>query len=107
MLHGSRQLFQTLLCVCNPQDVKGRIERLNRERKLQQSSAGQELGKVHHEWLQLSRKNIEIEDACAKLEEEVYSLRAQLPDGGQPAGNGSVHGPSADASNAQQPMDTL
>lgn len=53
------------------------IELLNRDRKLNQLSAGAELTRLKQQWTGLVEKNAEIEGACRKLEAEVEGLRAE------------------------------
>lgn len=68
---------RTLCDLRSRQDLKSRIESVNRERKLQQTTAGRELVRCNSEWLELQRKNAEIEGACAALEEELYLLQVR------------------------------
>lgn len=51
------------------------IELLNRDRKLNQLSAGAELTRLKQQWTGLVEKNAEIEAACRALEAEVQGLR--------------------------------
>ena len=55
------------------------IDGLNRERKVQQMAAGNELRRLEDEWATAVRKNLEVTLACEKLGAEVRMLRAQLP----------------------------
>lgn len=59
-------------------DTRKKIDQLNRERKLQQTSAGMELRKLEDEWATAVRKNLEISMACERIEEELVMLQAQL-----------------------------
>ncbi|KAI8466280.1 MAG: breast carcinoma amplified sequence 2 [Monoraphidium minutum] len=67
----------------------GRIDALNRERKVQQMAAGMELRRLEDEWANAVRKNLEICMACEKLEAEVAMLAAQLPPGAAGGGGGA------------------
>ncbi|KAG0559405.1 hypothetical protein KC19_10G102000 [Ceratodon purpureus] len=53
------------------------IELLNRERKLNQQAAAVELNLLSSQWKDISEKNLDIEDACMKLEAEVIKLREE------------------------------
>jgi len=57
------------------QQYKTEIEEVNRQRKKEQTEAGRVLFQLEQKWEQLIMKNIEIEIACRKLEEELFSLR--------------------------------
>mmetsp|Transcript_19379 Transcript_19379/g.41933 ORF Transcript_19379/g.41933 Transcript_19379/m.41933 type:complete len:260 (+) Transcript_19379:104-883(+) len=60
-------------------ETKKAIDALNKERKLQQQAAGSELRRAEAEYYELVYKNIAIESACDRLEEEIAGLKAQLP----------------------------
>lgn len=60
------------------------IDALNRERKVQQMTAGMELRRLEDEWANAVRKNLEISMACEKMEAEIRMLRAQLPQEEEP-----------------------
>jgi len=53
------------------------IDLLNRERKLNQQAAAVELNLLGSQWKEISQKNLDIEDACLKLEVEVIKLRTE------------------------------
>ncbi|CAM6090952.1 unnamed protein product [Calypogeia fissa] len=53
------------------------IETLNRERKSNQLAAAAELSLLDAQWKELSEKNLEIEDACLKLNGEIEELRQE------------------------------
>ncbi|XP_024384036.1 pre-mRNA-splicing factor SPF27 homolog [Physcomitrium patens] len=53
------------------------IEILNRERKLNQQAAAVELNLLSSQWKEISQKNLDIEEACLKLEAEVLKLREE------------------------------
>lgn len=61
--------------------TRGAIDQLNRERKLQQTSAGRELRALESEYLALIAKNVELEAACKKVESEAADAGAN---GGNP-----------------------
>ena len=52
-------------------ETRARIEELNRERKLQQTAAGRELGALERELMSILVKNSELEAACRELEAQV------------------------------------
>ncbi|KAH7622113.1 putative Pre-mRNA-splicing factor SPF27-like protein [Nannochloris sp. 'desiccata'] len=62
--------------------TRGAIDQLNRERKLQQTSAGRELRALESEYVALIAKNIELEAACKKVESEATAAGANA---GNPA----------------------
>lgn len=53
------------------QELKKEIQDVNWSRKEQQIKAGEKLKQLEQQWVQLVAKNYEIEQACAKLEEEI------------------------------------
>lgn len=61
-------------------ETRRAVDAVNRERKVQQMAAGNELRRLEDEWAGAVRKNLEVSLACARLEEEVRMLRAQLPE---------------------------
>eukprot|EP00200_Dunaliella_tertiolecta_P003457 CAMPEP_0202339624 /NCGR_PEP_ID=MMETSP1126-20121109/1407_1 /ASSEMBLY_ACC=CAM_ASM_000457 /TAXON_ID=3047 /ORGANISM="Dunaliella tertiolecta, Strain CCMP1320" /LENGTH=305 /DNA_ID=CAMNT_0048930203 /DNA_START=757 /DNA_END=1674 /DNA_ORIENTATION=+ len=60
------------------QATKKRITELNQERKLSQLAAGAELRKLYDEYFQAVKKNLDIDNACEKLQDEVDRMRARL-----------------------------
>jgi hypothetical protein len=54
------------------------IDQLNRERKLQQSSAGAELRVLEDQYYSALRKNLEISAACQAVEDDVTVLQEKL-----------------------------
>ncbi|KAL2609761.1 hypothetical protein R1flu_028334 [Riccia fluitans] len=58
-------------------DHSQKIEALNRERKSNQLAAAAELSRLGAQWKDLTQKNMDIEDACLKLEAEVEKLRQE------------------------------
>lgn len=69
-------------------ELRGQIDSVNRERKLQQTAAGQELATFEAEWQELVAKNGEIERACRAVEQELALMQAamQPPQGDAAAG---------------------
>ncbi|KAL3699029.1 hypothetical protein R1sor_017051 [Riccia sorocarpa] len=63
-------------------DHSQEIETLNRERKSNQLAAAAELSRLGTQWKELTQKNIDIEDACLKLEAEVERLRQEAENKG-------------------------
>lgn len=58
------------------QDVKKEIQEINWQRKSKQTQAGEKLRALEAQWVMLVSKNYEIEQVCAKLEEQVQKLKA-------------------------------
>lgn len=54
------------------QSLKKEIQDINWERKDKQLNAGEKLKQLEAQWVHLVSKNYEIEQACAKLEEEIH-----------------------------------
>jgi len=54
------------------QDLKKEIQDVNWARKEKQLKAGEKLRQLEQQWVQLVAKNYEIEQVCAKLEDEIY-----------------------------------
>lgn len=61
------------------QELKKEIQDVNWERKDKQLKAGDKLKQLEAQWVMLVSKNYEIEQACAKLEEEIYKKRPNHP----------------------------
>ncbi|KAJ8430604.1 hypothetical protein Cgig2_021566 [Carnegiea gigantea] len=59
-----------------------KIETVNRERKYHQQNAGQELSVLSAQWRELCLKNIEIEEACAKINNHIEELRKEAAERG-------------------------
>lgn len=74
------------------------IDSLNRERKLQQSAAGNELRVLEDQYYSALRKNLEISAACQGVQDEIGLLEARLGLGGAKADGGE----GAAAGEAQQ-----
>ncbi len=55
------------------------IDQLNRERKLQQTSAGRELKALEVEYMGLIAKNVELEAACQEVEAAAAANRGEQP----------------------------
>lgn len=53
------------------QELKKEIQDVNWERKERQTEAGEKLKQLEIQWVTLVSKNYEIEQVCAKLEEEI------------------------------------
>lgn len=63
-------------------DYNKQIEDLNRERKLNQQAAAMELNQLGSQWKELCQKNIDIENACLKIELEVSKLQKEAEEKG-------------------------
>lgn len=59
-----------------------KIETVNRERKHQQQNAGSELHVLSAQWRELSLKNIEIQEACARIANLLEELRKEAVERG-------------------------
>jgi hypothetical protein len=70
---------RTALTVLMPAIVVRRsIDQLNRERKLQQSTAGSELRNLEDQYYSALRKNLEISAACQAVEDDMQVLQARV-----------------------------
>lgn len=63
-------------------DYNKQIEELNRERKLNQQAAATELNRLSSQWKELCQKNIDIENACAKIEVDIINLKKEAEEKG-------------------------
>ncbi|CAO2818132.1 unnamed protein product [Amaranthus hypochondriacus] len=59
-----------------------KIETVNRERKYHQQNAGNELNVLSAQWRELCLKNIEIQEACAKIESQLEEYRNEAVERG-------------------------
>lgn len=57
------------------QDIKKEIQDVNWQRKSKQTQAGEKLRSLEAQWVMLVSKNYEIEQACAKLEEQIAKYK--------------------------------
>jgi pre-mRNA-splicing factor SPF27 len=55
--------------------IRSQIQEVNRQRKLEQSKAGDELSRLETHWQDLVRKNYKIEEACMQLQSEIKQLQ--------------------------------
>uniref|UniRef100_A0A336MKL7 Pre-mRNA-splicing factor SPF27 n=1 Tax=Culicoides sonorensis TaxID=179676 RepID=A0A336MKL7_CULSO len=62
------------------QALKKEIQDVNWERKEKQLKAGEKLKQLEAQWVHLVSKNYEIEQACAKLEEEIHRKKPKKDD---------------------------
>lgn len=58
--------------------VKHQVQQVNWTRKQAQLAAGDQLQQLEASWVQLVGKNYDIEQACARLEAQVWKLRGEL-----------------------------
>ncbi|KAH7432794.1 hypothetical protein KP509_07G040900 [Ceratopteris richardii] len=63
-------------------EYKEQIEELNKRRNISQQAAGAELIRLAVQWKELCMKNIDIENACAKIEAEILSLKKEAEEKG-------------------------
>jgi len=68
LVHTENQLQTTV------NQLKQEIEQINWQRKRTQTEAGARLHQLEQEWDELISKNLEIEKACIKLEEQISAL---------------------------------
>ena len=57
--------------------IEGEVEALNRERKLQQLSTGNEIHSLEDDWYRQIHKNLEIDYACKQLEHQHQTSQAK------------------------------
>lgn len=57
--------------------IKREIQDINWQRKDRQTEAGEKLRALETQWVMLVSKNYEIEQVCAKFEEQVHKLKAE------------------------------
>ena len=58
--------------------IKQKVQEVNWERKKQQIEGGEGLGKLSSEWNYLVKENLQLEEVCLPLEEEVELLKLML-----------------------------
>lgn len=58
-------------------ELNGNIESVNRERKYHQQNTAYELTALSAQWRELCLKNIEIETACAEIENRIQELKSE------------------------------
>eukprot|EP01126_Amoeba_proteus_P003273 TRINITY_DN11087_c0_g2_i1.p1 TRINITY_DN11087_c0_g2~~TRINITY_DN11087_c0_g2_i1.p1 ORF type:complete len:153 (-),score=41.44 TRINITY_DN11087_c0_g2_i1:77-535(-) len=57
------------------ENLRKEVNNLNLQRKKAQTEVAPALARAEQEWVELIRKNMEIERACTKLEEQIASLK--------------------------------
>lgn len=109
--HGSAKFLTRhlpSLCCALCCDHCRSIDQLNRERKLQQSTAGSELRVLEDQYYSALRKNLEISAACQAVEDDMALLQARVDkltktDEQQPQQDGMQQGDgAAEKEHAQQ-----
>ncbi|GAB0094878.1 Pre-mRNA-splicing factor SPF27 [Sergentomyia squamirostris] len=60
------------------QELQKEIQEVNWNRKSKQLQAGEKLRALEAQWVMLVSKNYEIEQVCAKLEEEIMALKEKM-----------------------------
>lgn len=74
------------------QELRKEIQEVNWQRKSKQMQAGERLRALEAHWVLLVSKNYEIEQTCAGLDEEIYTLQSQMPkEAVQQVTNGNGH----------------
>ncbi|KAL9443921.1 hypothetical protein AB3S75_017157 [Citrus x aurantiifolia] len=64
------------------QEQNEKIEAVNRERKYHQQNTAYELNALSTQWRELCAKNIEIQTACANIENHIEELRKEAAESG-------------------------
>ncbi|XP_052889418.1 pre-mRNA-splicing factor SPF27 [Anopheles moucheti] len=64
-------------CQARLAEVKKEIQDVNWARKTKQTQGGEKLRSLEAQWVMLVSKNYEIEQACAKLEEQIYHKKME------------------------------
>jgi len=68
LIYTEKQLQKTV------SELKNEIEQINWQRKKEQNEAGEKIKQLDGVWKELVQKNIQIEKACSKLEEQIAAL---------------------------------
>ncbi|XP_058193692.1 pre-mRNA-splicing factor SPF27 homolog [Rhododendron vialii] len=63
-------------------ELNEKIEVVNRERKYHQQTTAYELNALSAQWKELCEKNIQIQAACAKIENHIGEMKAQAAERG-------------------------
>eukprot|EP01102_Stenamoeba_stenopodia_P011094 TRINITY_DN3393_c0_g1_i1.p1 TRINITY_DN3393_c0_g1~~TRINITY_DN3393_c0_g1_i1.p1 ORF type:complete len:263 (-),score=60.99 TRINITY_DN3393_c0_g1_i1:114-848(-) len=63
-------------------ETQDKIDDVNRKRKREQLDAITEITRLDNEWYELCYKNVRIDLACQKIENEIDELSAKLPNNG-------------------------
>lgn len=81
-LHNQR--LETFLSRMQMQalELTDSIEKVNRERKHHQQNTGYELNALSAQWRELCGKNIEIQDACARIENQIDGMKREAAERG-------------------------
>jgi len=77
-IYNQNLIFTKQLLIKHLDTVKAEILLLNKHRKSEQITAGTTLSKLESKWQELIVKNIEIDNACQKLEQEILQLKLDL-----------------------------
>jgi len=64
------------------QDQNEKIEAVNRERKYHQQNTAYELSALSIQWKELCEKNMEIQTACSKIENQIEELKKEASERG-------------------------
>lgn len=78
-VHNARLASSNTRLEAEVAQLKNEVEAVNRERKLQQTTAGSKLVDLEAQWQALVTKNTQIERACRALETEIAAAKAQSP----------------------------
>ncbi|XAR63941.1 hypothetical protein NMG60_11024107 [Bertholletia excelsa] len=63
-------------------ELNEKIDVVNRERKYHQKNTAYELNALSAQWKELCMKNIEIQDACAKIENHIEEMKREAAEKG-------------------------
>lgn len=70
------------------ESIKTDIQDVNCQRKTKQMQAGEKLRSLETQWVMLVSKNYEIEQVCAKLEEQIAKIKQQQDESSNSLENG-------------------
>lgn len=88
------------------QDLRKEIQEVNWQRKSKQMQAGDKLRALEAQWVLLVSKNYEIEQACARIEEDIYILKASQPENGQKEETGNRSPVKEDGAEEEESTET-
>jgi len=84
-------------------NARREIEDTNRARKLMQMSAGQELQALESKWHAAVKKNVEIDEACQRLQRKIDAARSASS--GDELENGAEAGAADERQGGQTPVE--
>ncbi|OZJ04578.1 hypothetical protein BZG36_02777 [Bifiguratus adelaidae] len=75
-LHNYQQEYQLAQLQKQVETYKEKVLEINRQRRFDQTQAGNTLSSLENKWTNLISSTLQVEIACASLEEELHELRA-------------------------------